>query len=83
MTTTEDAPREHSFRIEPDVLYEGDWLFPTVFGTQWKTHLNARCTGGDVPRATKIGRKLWYRGSDVLAWLERGADPVPAAAPDA
>lgn len=35
-------------------------------------------TRGEGPRAIRVGKHLRYRQSDIDAWLERQADPVPA-----
>jgi len=34
---------------------------------------------GEGPRAIRVGRHLRFRREDVDAWLERNADPTPAA----
>lgn len=39
---------------------------------RWRTH-----NGG--PRGIRVGRYVRYRRADVDAWLDRQADPAPAA----
>ncbi len=36
-------------------------------------------TRGEGPRAYRVGKHLRYRSADVVAWLERQADPAPAS----
>lgn len=42
----------------------------TIYNWRW---------AGKGPRAIRVGRHLRYRRSDVEAWLEQQADPIPAA----
>jgi excisionase family DNA binding protein len=39
---------------------------------QWRTR-------GDGPRGYRVGKHVRYRREDVEQWLERQADPRPAA----
>lgn len=39
---------------------------------RWRQH-------GEGPRGYRVGRHVRYRLSEVEAWLERQADPRPAA----
>ncbi len=43
------------------------------------TTLYAWRSGRKGPRAIRVGRHLRYRRSDIEAWLEQQADPIPAA----
>lgn len=43
---------------------------PTIY--QWRTT-------GRGPRATRVGKHLRWRRSDVEAWLEENADPAKAS----
>jgi len=36
-------------------------------------------SAGKGPRGVRVGKHLRYRRSDVDAWLEKQADPIPAA----
>jgi len=38
---------------------------------RWRTHR-------DGPRGIRVGRYVRYRRTDLDAWLEQQADPVPA-----
>ena len=44
-----------------------------------KSTLYAWRATGKGPRAIRVGKHLRYRRADVDAWLERQADPNPAA----
>lgn len=87
MTTIDEPGPVHDrpgFRIDPDAVYRGPEVFPGMFErTSWHSHLNARAAGADVPRALKVNGTLYFRGADLLDWLARQADPLPAADPDA
>jgi excisionase family DNA binding protein len=43
---------------------------PTIYS--WRAR-------GEGPRAIRVGKHLRWRKSDIDAWLERQADPAPAA----
>jgi excisionase family DNA binding protein len=45
---------------------------PVATVKAWRAH-------GKGPRGHRVGRHIRYRKSDVLFWLERRADPRPAA----
>jgi len=42
-----------------------------LLGLAKQTIYNRHSTGGDLPRATKLGKLLRFRPSDVEAWLEQ------------
>lgn len=85
LTTTETAGRGPVVipAIDPDAYYEGRSFWEDVLGRSWHTACNARWAGEDMPRATRVGNRLFFKGSELSAWLERRSDPLPSADPDA
>ena len=55
--------------IEPDRIYDVTEL-GVLLGKQKQSIFNDRYSGRPSPPAIRIGRKLRYRGADVLAWME-------------
>lgn len=62
---------------ETEPLRGPEWL-AEYLGVPVQTVYSWRTTGKG-PRAIRVGRHLRYRAADVEAWLERQADPAPAA----
>lgn len=57
-------------------------LSPVVLGRQLGipvASIYAWRSRGEGPRGFRVGKHVRYRQSDVDAWLERRADPAPAA----
>ena len=83
LTSTADRGPVVIPAIDPDAYYEGRDFWENTLGRAWHTGRNARYEGADMPRATRIGSRLFFKGSELLAWLERRSDPLPAADVDA
>lgn len=66
---------------DPDSLYTGQ-AFAGPFGWKWQSVLNKRANGESLPVATWVGARLFFKGSDIIAWLDSLRD-VPAEPTDA
>jgi hypothetical protein len=64
-------PPERIGPFHPDVLYLGSAVAEEHFGQRWSSWLNARSEGRTTPEATLISGRIYYRGSDLNAWLDR------------
>lgn len=71
------APRSIGPYLE-DVWYEGKALAADL-GISWQRMLNMRAAGEDLPPAVKLGRKLFFRGSDIVVWLDAQRETGRAA----
>lgn len=54
---------------EPDAWYRLD-VVCRALGIARQTLLNNRSDGDPTPTATRVGRLLYFRGSDITAYLE-------------
>lgn len=68
-------PAERVGPIDPDTLYPGPEV-AAWFGSSWPTWLNSRAAGADHPVATKVSNRIYYRGADLIAWLDSRRDAV-------
>jgi len=48
-------------------------------GVPLTTLYSWRSCGGKGPRGFRVGKHLRFKAADVDAWLDRQADPLPAA----
>lgn len=72
-TATRRAPRVRQSRIEridPDAWYPGDPDVARILHKNWQSVLNDRNEGRPTPVATVIGGRLFYRGADIIAFLD-------------
>lgn len=57
--------------FDPDTWYLASWVAEQC-GAAWQTWVNARNVGTPpTPVGTKIGRRLYFKGSDIADYLER------------
>jgi len=53
----------------------------TYLGLAEQTIYNRHSTGGDLPKAVKLGRLLRFRPADVDAWVRAKGQPDSSPAP--
>ena len=65
-------------RFDPELTYSLA-AFAEACGLKPQTVHNLRSTGGDLPKATKIRGRIYFRGYDIVAWLDSLAEPETSA----
>lgn len=61
-------PEEHEERISPDTLYTAAEVAGLVKVSRKVVY--AMADAGQLPAAVRIGRRMRFRGADLLGWLE-------------
>lgn len=59
-----------AIQIEPDTFYSADEV--AALTGMSKANLALWRTKGVGPTYSKLGRSVWYRGADLLSFIEKG-----------